>query len=219
MDFEEHLDLFFIRKETNLNHCADSKAVPKKVWNTKQVTDSKVFNCIPLTLNTIQNLNENSFDNANKLIKTFNDGVQFKNCLVYGKIMSRGKESKSSYNYILDDGTASLEISIFRRIEDMQTVWKLENELQAVKREMLAQNKNEIVDSLRNLLFKTKDQIDHSNICPGSKIVLYGKPSFYHEQIYLKVYSLMVDCKANNDMEIAFKDYLIDWHRNNFVRF
>lgn len=219
MDFEEELELFFIRKETIVNPITEPTAQTKLVNNNNfkhtNDRDKNVFKYIPLMLKHLKALNENSWIDGTNVIKIFKDKVLFKHCLVYGTLVGRRKETKSSFIYLLDDGTECMKISLFRRTNDMETVWKLENELDTVRRTMLAQNKNEIVKSLRNLLNKTKQQMDPSSLKAGSKVLLYGRPTYFHEEVCLNVYSFIDDTQINRDIEIAFKDYLIDWYRNN----
>lgn len=212
MDVEEQLDLFFIRREDDLLSSRTCKTNSNLKNHFKKDCG---FSYIPLTVQTIKNLKEESWNVDSSAIEIFSGRVRFRNCLVYGKIMGRINDSKTRYNYLLDDGTGCLSISIPQRVEDMQNIWKLENELEAIKKQICAQNKKEIVHSLRNLLFQTKKQIDHSNITNGSKVILYGRPSIFHGQISLNVFCLASDNNISRDIEIAFKDYLIEWHRTN----
>lgn len=207
MDLEDELDLFFIRKE-------DGEFSPTESNKNPRVNYSEdVLNCVPLMLKHVQSLNEAE----QNVYKLFSSNVKFKNCLVYGKIIGKGMEYKSSYNYILDDGTASIFINLFRKTGDMEVIWKIENELEAARRQMLGQNKHEILNSLKNLVFKTKEQIDNSNVPVGSKVLVFGKPAFYRGQTSIKVFHIIEDGKINRDMEINFKDYLIDWYKKYYI--
>lgn len=214
MDIEEQLDIFFIRKGGDLISSAACKTNFKLTNRFKEVD---VFPHIPLTIQSIKSLKRESWNEGTRVIEIFSGKVCFRNCIVYGKIIGRGNDSKTRYNYVLDDGTGCLNVSIPRRMDDMQTIWKLENELTAIKKEMMTQNKNEIICSLRNLLFQTKKQIDHSNIASGAKVLLYGRPDHFRGQISLDVFCLADDSDTTRDVEIAFKDYLIDWYRINVL--
>lgn len=216
MDLEDQIDLFCIRKP-DLNSYSDDKIETQNGYKIKQSNiKEKVHNYIPLLIKHVQTLNDDCIDKTTNITKVFDWKIQFKHCLVYGKILGNCKETKISYSYLLDDGSGSLKINIFKKTKELQNLWKMENELENCKQYMFAQNKYEIVKSLRNLLLKTKEQMDYSNISIGSKVLVYGRPSFYLGQTFLEIYYVTQDVDCN--MEITFKDYLIEWYSKNILK-
>lgn len=212
MDFEDLLDLFLVRKQFKENQRADSASC---TWKNDTCQVRHVLQHIPLMLKEIQNLNYNSFEGNSNITIDFKSRIRFRYCMVYGRIVAKGKSTKNIYKYILDDSTATLEINIFREENELNNLWKLKVELCSLEEHTSFENKAEVLASLKNLLMKSREQLSNFELSLGCKVLIYGKPSINRNCVSIDVNSLIQDCGCIH--EIMFKDKLIDWYNKNLL--
>ncbi|XP_075163525.1 verrocchio [Haematobia irritans] len=209
MDFEEELESHYIRKDILRDEIgARNENIPAIVHRDM----STIHEYIPSTLKQLTNLKESGLQ-QNSIICFLEGNIKFKNCLVYGDIVEKIRELDNRYVYTLDDGTACLEISLFQKKKNMANITKLQRNLCDIEL-----NEKKIVNSLQNILSTTKHQFNTSTIRPGTKALLYGKPTIYNNKVSLDVYNILQDNEVDRSVEIAFKDELVDWHKRYILK-
>ncbi|XP_037889925.1 uncharacterized protein LOC119637756 [Glossina fuscipes] len=208
MDFEDLLDFFFVRKQFK-----DDSGMCTSKNNTCQV--GQVLQYIPLMLKEIQNVNYNSLERNPSIIIDLKSRIRFQYCLVYGRVIAKGKSTKNVCKYILDDGTTALQINIYRRECELHNLWKLEVELYSLEEHTSFENKTDVLASLKNLLMKSREQLSNFELSLGCKVLVYGKPSINRNYVSIDVNSLIQDSSCI--YEIMFKDKLIDWYNKNLL--
>lgn len=210
MDIEEELELHFIRKVCEEGAAASE--IPKSRASEKY----KVFDYIPLSLKHVKNLTQESWKERN-IISIFNGRVHFRNCLVYSNVLCKTERSEY-FVYTVDDGTGTIDVTASRKLKNLNEVLKLEDEVNELQQQKsYLQDRELIVKSLKNLLLETKKQLNNvADIMPGSRILIYGKPSYFR-QVSLDAFHILRDDKADRKVEIAFKNELIDWYKKHIL--
>ncbi|KAH8397396.1 hypothetical protein KR222_002496 [Zaprionus bogoriensis] len=138
--------------------------------------------------------------------------LRYRSCLVYGYVAGRCVNNKSFHKYLLDDGSGTLEFSIFSRAKELQHIRCLHGEAAALVGIPESQYE-QLAASMVRLLAKAMEYLDGSSIQPGSNILLWGRPNLYRNQISLSVISFLVDNEPSRQLEISFLDSLIEYYR------
>ncbi|EDW84772.2 uncharacterized protein Dwil_GK14293 [Drosophila willistoni] len=159
-DLEDKLDNFIICKPTS----------PKSENATKvlQSAGPTIHKGIPLTLSDISRSKQDP-DRQHVFIT---GNWHFETCIVHAFVADRGSHNSRYYKYILDDGTASLEVSIPANIEKHKQIASLSEETSTLGDRITS-------GSLKRLLTKSNEFIDASIITPGMSILLDGRPNTF----------------------------------------
>ncbi|XP_030375228.1 uncharacterized protein LOC115624618 [Scaptodrosophila lebanonensis] len=211
-DVEDHIENFTIRKPRNtpLNYAPKEKS-------TRQ--GKRIHECIPLLLADLSR--SSAVPDHEGVFSVFNSpysALHFRTCIVHVFVAGRGVFNKSFFRYFVDDGTASMEISIFKKTQEQNTITSLYNEASALSRSQISENDRKVSYSMMRLLSKAMEYVDGSKITPGSNVCLYGRPKIFREKVGLDAFSFCLDNAQSRHMEIAFNDNLIDWYNLHKIK-
>ncbi|XP_059216548.1 uncharacterized protein LOC131994160 [Stomoxys calcitrans] len=207
MDFDDELESHYIRKDEFLRHPQYDKTAKYNRDNPYKDA-SIVHDYIPAMVMHLTSLNESCWL-ENSIISILEGRLRFKNCLLYGNVLDKAREQNARHVYTFDDGTECIEISLFTNDKNINAVIKLQGNLY----DIIGCSEKKIATSLSNILSASKKQINTPNIKAGTKVLLYGKPSFYCNKVSLDVYNVLQDNSTDRSVEIAFNDELLAWHK------
>lgn len=202
-DLEDQLDNFIIRKPDPQRTCYQNEAK----------NGERVYEHIPLL---VADILRSSPDPENEAIYTLVNPtkIKYRTCLVYGYVAGRSVHNNSFYKYIIDDGTGTIECSIFTKPKEMHLIRCLHNEAEALVG-IPGTQYEKISSSMVRLLAKSMEHIDGSSILPGSNILLWVRPNIYRNQLSLNVISFALDNDKSRKMEITFLDNLINFYQSH----
>lgn len=200
-DLEDQLDNFIIRKPGPQRTCYGKDS------------GEKIYEHIPLL---VADILRSSPDPENESVYTLINPSQLKyrNCLVYGYVAGRSVYNDSFYKYIIDDGTGTMEFSIFSKPKEKRLIRCLHNEAEALVG-IPGTQYEKISSSMVRLLAKSMEHIDGSTILPGSNILLWGRPNIFRNQLSLNVISFALDNDKSRKLEITFLDSLINYYQSH----
>lgn len=202
-DLEDQLDNFIIRKPEPQRTCYQNEAK----------NGERIYEHIPLL---VADILQSSPDPENEAIYTLVNPtkIKYRTCLVYGYVAGRSVNNNSFYKYIIDDGTGTIECSIFTKPKEMQLIRCLHNEAEALVG-IPGTQYEKISSSMVRLLAKSMEHIDGSSILPGSNILLWVRPNIYRNQLSLNVISFALDNDKSRKMEITFLDNLVNFYQSH----
>ncbi|XP_023164400.1 uncharacterized protein LOC111595076 [Drosophila hydei] len=206
-DIEDQLDNFIIRKT---NDQSSTYVARHKITNNGQ----RIHEHIPLL---VKDILQSRPDADNKgAFSLFNPTeLKYRNCLVYGFVAGRGVHNKSFYNYVLDDGTGTIQFCIFAKPREEKIIKCLYSEAKSLIGSVDTQKYEKISATMTRLLGKAMEYIDGSVISPGCNVMLYGRPNHFRDQIKMDVISFTVDNDRSRSLEIAFTENLIDYYQSH----
>ncbi|XP_037933363.1 uncharacterized protein LOC119668058 [Teleopsis dalmanni] len=188
----------------------------KNVSKEKQVNSSPTIKYFPILLCDVKRLNLS--ENAQCVYTAFDGTVKFKFCIVYARILRSYTPNKLCDNYLIDDGTAVIRLGIVRRKEAVEATSNMKNELQALKESTTSEITPNIAESLERILDKTIQLLDTSQYQLGTKLIICGTPQMYRGNIELKAHTVHEDVGLSRNLEIAFKDHLIEWYNKTKLK-
>ncbi|XP_030571476.1 uncharacterized protein LOC115770370 [Drosophila novamexicana] len=205
-DIEDQLDNFIIRKpRENVNTYA---AARKETKDGQQIHEH-----LPLLVNDILGSSPDPDDKG--VFTVFNPTtLKYRTCLAYGFVAGRGVHNKSFYKYIIDDGTGTMEFSIYVKPRESELIKRLYNEANSLVGTAGLQYER-VSASMVRLLGKALEYIDGSVILPGNNVLLYGRPKRFRDKNVFDVISFTVDNGKSRKLEIAFNDNLIDYYQSH----
>ncbi|EDV97403.1 uncharacterized protein LOC6557095 [Drosophila grimshawi] len=206
-DLEDQLDSFIIRKPRDQTKVYT--AVRKETNNGQ-----KIFEHIPLLVGDI--LQSTPVAGYKDVFTAFNPAtLNYRSCLVYGYVAGRGVHNKFFYKYLVDDGTGTIEISIFSKPNESDIIRGLYNEAKNLVYSAGSGQYEKVSGCMIRLLGKAMEHIDGSAILLGSNVLLFGRPSCFRNKITLEVISFAMDNGRSRQLEIAFNDNLIDYYQSH----
>ncbi|XP_068142731.1 uncharacterized protein ver [Drosophila tropicalis] len=205
-DLEDILDNFFIRKP-NLSNANNANKNFSNVGPT-------IHRAIPLTLSDISRSRQDAVRSNVFITKSWH----FHTCLVYAFVAGRCVPNKSFYKYVIDDGTASMDLSIYSNIAQHRQIVSLYNEATVLSGVSGTEEDKKLSDSMARLLLKAKEYIDASAIAPGMSLMLEGRPNIFRGNVGFDAFSFCLDNDRTRKMEIAFTDHLIEWYTTNTTK-
>ncbi|EDW78773.2 uncharacterized protein Dwil_GK12525 [Drosophila willistoni] len=205
-DLEDVLDNFFIRKPNQSNANNANK-------NFSNVGPT-IHKAIPLTLRDISRSRPDA-DRSNVFITK---NWHFQTCVAYAFVAGRCVPNKTFYKYIIDDGTDSMELSIYANIAKHRQIISLYNEATVLSGVSGTEEDKKLSGSMSRLLLEAKESIDASAIAPGMNLMLEGRPNMFRGKVGFEAFSFCLDNDRSRKMEIAFNDHLLDWYKNNMAK-
>ncbi|SPP85070.1 Hypothetical predicted protein [Drosophila guanche] len=200
-DIEDQLDNFFIRKPTHR---------PKSTEDPKPGAPI-IHDNIPLALNDVLRVTRDPEREDVFTVSINKAPCHFRTCIVYAFVAGECPHHASYRKYILDDSTASLEVSISTRIWKRTMMASLYNQATQL---LCEESYKKICESMMRLLSASMEYVDPSSIQRGNSVFLHCRPNFYMDKLGLEASSFLVDKGKSRQMEIAFADHYIDWHES-----
>ncbi|XP_022225324.2 uncharacterized protein LOC111076043 [Drosophila obscura] len=199
-DIEERLDNFIVRKPIHRSKSTDD---PKQ--------GPIIHENIPLALNDVLRVSRDLEEEDVFTISINKAPCHFRTCIVYAFVAAECPHHKLYRKYIIDDSTASMDVSICTKPWKRTIIASLYNEATQMSEKAVYK---EISEIMMRLLTAASGYVDPSDIEKGNNVLLLCRPNFYREKISLEASSFLADNGKLCNLEIAFADHYIDWHQS-----